>query len=174
MALSKKLAFLAGSVTLVLASTVALAATTNVSDPAGDVKGSLPGYAVKKDVDILKASAGTAGNKVEFTLRVKGSIDAALKKIDTSPGFIMKKPGASHPGFDVYGTSHGYTAENYKGDSESANLTVSGGDTALLTFKPGPIGLPGNYKWSAVTGVCKPFDSAPDSGWASGQTGKRC
>ncbi len=174
MGLRKRIFASAGIIVSAACVATALAATTTVDDPAGDVSGSPSGATTKHDVDITGASAGMSGNKVKLTIHVKGSIDAALKRVETSPGFAFKRP--RHPqAFDVFGTANnGYTAENYTGNSVPANLNVTSEHSASITFNPAPIGLPNNYRWYAVTGVCQPFDRAPDSGWAEGQISKRC
>jgi hypothetical protein len=155
----------------------AIASTSSVDDPTGDVSGgNPPGPATKHDVDITRATAGTDGSRVKLTITVDGSINAALSRFETSPGFSFKDRGANHPSYDVYGTTDmGYTAENFiKGDSTPAKLETPTKHKAAITFNPKPIGLSGKYGWMAVTGVCAPLDQAPNHGWASGETAKRC
>jgi hypothetical protein len=170
----RKLTAIAAVTTIGLGA-AAIAATTSIDDKAGDVSGNPPGAATKHDVDIISASAGTDGKKVKLTVTVDGAINLALGRFETSPGFSFKNPGANHPAYDVFGTTQmGYTAENFKGDSTPAKLETPTKHKATITFNPKPIGLSGKYGWQAVTGVCAPLDKAPNHGFASGQTAKRC
>jgi len=171
----RKLCALAAVASATVAVAAAAAATTTVDDKTGDVSGNPAGQVSKHDVDITEATAGTDGKKVKLTVTVDGSINAALSRFETSPGFSLKDPGAKHPGYDVFGTSMmGYTAENFKGDSTPATLDTPTKHKAAITFNPKPIGLSGQYGWMAVTGLCAPLDSAPNHGFASGVTAKRC
>lgn len=176
MSLGKRLAAGAACAALALVAGTAIASTNSIDDPTGDVSGNPAGSVSKHDVDITKASGGMVGTKVELTVHVDGSIGQALGSFATSPGFVLKNPGAAHAGYDVYDSrGKGYTAESYKtGDSTPATLSRPNGHKAVITFKPGPIGLPDTFKWYAVTGVCAPFDSAPNSGFASSKVTKRC
>jgi hypothetical protein len=167
------LAGLIASLGLLVAS--ALASTATVHDPTGDVgSATLPHGVSKADVDITKATAGKSGQKIELTVRVDGKIGKALGDIQTAPGFLIKEPG-NHL-YDVYQGPNGYlvSEEAPHGTRSHAELTKPDGHTASLTFKPGAIGHPSSYDWYGVTGVCAPLDRAPNHGFTSSKSGKRC
>jgi hypothetical protein len=171
---ARKLAALAGTTTLALAATAIVASATGISDPRGDVKGNPAGAASKHDVDIVKATAGTVGNKVKLTVKVDGSVKVAIKRIETSPGFLLAKKGDKDTSFDVFGTDPpGYQAESFRnGQSVPVKVGTPNKHKATFVFNPKPLALPANYKWQAVTGLCKPLDAAPNNGFA--KAGKRC
>jgi hypothetical protein len=169
-------AFAAAAALVVLAA-VAIAATKTIHDPTGDVNNTpLPNGVGKRDVDITKASAGKANGKIELTMRVDGSMNKALSDPGTAPSFLIKAPGPTF--YQVYKAgTEGYIVFNNSdpgGPTPSAKLSKPDSHTASVTFKPDAIGNPSNYHWAAVNGYCQVYDRAPDTGFTSSKSAKRC
>jgi len=151
----------------------ALAATT-IHDPTGDVvhRGTLPDGVKAADVDITKATAGKAGDRIEMTMSVAGSISRAINHVDTPPEFVVKTGGPTYYG--VYPTS-GEVVDLNHGGVQPANMTKPNAHTVSATFKPKAIGSPSKYHWIALTGDCFVYDRAPDgTGYAASKSRKRC
>jgi hypothetical protein len=156
------------------AAAVALAGNS-INDPTGDLTGAaLPAGAHASDVDITKASVGKANGKIEMMVRVDGSAKTLLSKAKTSPVFTVKEPGPQFylvrkgpDGFDVYDTTNG-------GKPAPADVTKPDNHTVAVTFKPRAIGSPANYHWRVTTGYCVVYDGAPNTGFATNKSAKRC
>jgi hypothetical protein len=148
----------------------ASAATHTVKDPKNDLLSTmLPNGVKKADVDIIRATAGKTGTKIEMTLTVDGSIGKAISHTDTPPEFFAKTAGPTYYG--IYPTDGRVLDLTHGGQSGSLTMTKPNSHTVSATFKPKAIGNPGSYHWYALVGDCVVYDRAPDTGFAAG---KRC
>ena len=150
----------------------ALAATTSINDPRHDLYSTmLPSGVQKDDVDITKATTGTANGKIKMTVTVAGSIGKAIGSNQTPPEFQIKVGKSHYFGIlPTLGEVVDYTAGHKSG---SASLTKVNSHTAATTFKPQAVGSPSKYHWFALIGDCTVYDRAPDTGWTNSKS-KRC
>jgi hypothetical protein len=151
---------------------LALAASTSVTDPKHDLLSTmLPNGVQKDDVDITKATTGTANGKIKMTMTVAGSIGKAIAHKDTPPEFQIKVGKSNYFGiFPTDGKVIDFTAGQQSG---SASMTKVNSHKVATTFKPKAVGSPSKYGWFALVGDCIVYDRAPDTGWTNSKS-KRC
>lgn len=164
---------------LVASSAVAIAlcasatAATTVPDPAGDLYAAPPNGLAAADVDIRSASVDRANGRVEFTVRVAGSMAKIIGRSDAAPYISVFTPVPK--AYAVTRRSGKYRVV-YAGNPLAAKVTVRRPNqhTAAFSFKLSAIGSPGKFKWRVTTGACVVLDGAPNSGLANGRPAHRC
>jgi hypothetical protein len=151
---------------------LAVGASTSITDPKHDLLSTmLPNGVQKDDVDITRATTGTANGKIKMTMTVAGSIGKAIGNKNTPPEFQIKVGKSNY--FGIYPTD-GKVIDFTAGDqSGSASMTKVDKHTVATTFKPKAVGSPSKYGWFALIGDCTIYDRAPQTGWASSKA-KRC
>jgi hypothetical protein len=171
--MSLRAAAIATTIALAVLATVATGATKTIHDPTGDLTSAiLPGGVKAADVDIIKATTGKAGTQIEMTMTVDGAIGKAINHADTPPEFFVKTGGPTFYG--VYPTSGEVVDLTHGGAPKNAKMTKLNSHALSVTFKPKAIGSPSGYHWYAVTGDCAVYDRAPDTGFVSNKSAKRC
>ncbi len=164
---------MAAAMATALVLSASAAAASGISDPAGDLYASPPSGLAAADVDIRHASVDRAKGRVEFTVRVAGSMAKIIGRSDAAPYISIFTPV---PKAYAVTRKGGKFRILYAGNPLSAKVTVSRPNkrTATFSFKLAAIGSPGKFKWRVTTGACVVLDGAPNSGLANGRPARRC